>query len=324
MCFLHPPGTIRPYIHIPSAGSRYGITLALLLLFAATADPSTARQREVADLDTLIEQLESTSPEVRARAACRLEDLEYRARRAAPALLALLGDDARLPHDICDGVGGRRSWQDRDCTEDAESCFTTPGEKAARALTDTGPLDVSAVKAVLSSGAEHARRNAAWLLGATDQEDAVNDLIAATGDEAAVVRELAVWAIGAIGNEAAADRLEGILDDPSPHVRENAAWALGALGSGRAVPTLEKLTRDADSDVVENAAWALGAVGDRRGVPALIALLEHAHPDVRENAAWALGAIGDESAVDALIELFQKDDNNDVRRKAMWALTAIK
>ena len=308
------------------AGTYSRMLLAGVMLAAmctSIARPSSARQIDQLSVEQLTALLQSDIPEQRARAACRLADLEYRARSAAPALLARLGDETRLPADVCDGIGGRGSWQGADCREDDRWCFTTPGEKAARALTDIGPLDQDAVISILGDGNEHARRNAAWLLGAADAFSAVEALLQATDDEAAAVREQAAWALGAIGSERAADRLERIVDDPSPDVRENAAWALGAIGSERAVPTLERLARDSNAEVAGNAAWALGAIGDPAGVSVLVDLLSHDHPEVRENAAWALGAIGDESAVDPLIDLFQRDDNNDVRRKAMWALTAI-
>jgi HEAT repeat protein len=298
--------------------------LVAAAVIGARSGPAHAQNVERMSVDALVERLSDPDPVVRARTVCRLEDLESRARSAERALIKLLGDDARLPRDVCRDIGGRRDWYRGHCEERGDECYTTPGEKAAGALTQIGELDIPAVVRVLNDGEEHARRNAAWLLGAEDAHDALDDLIAALGDESGRVREQAAWALGAIGDDRAADRLVGTVDDPRAEVRENAAWALGAIGSERAVPTLERLARDQNDEVAEHAAWALGAIGDRAGVDVLVELLGHEDAGIREHAAWALGAIGDESAVDALIDLFQKDENNEVRRKAIWALLAIR
>lgn len=107
------------------------------------------------------------------------------------------------------------------------------------------------------------------------------------------------------------------------YARLNASCLLGVTDSNDAVEHLIAATEDDSAGVREHAAWALEAVGDHRGVPALLALLEYEIPEVRETASWDLGAIGDESAVNPLIKHLRSDDDNDMRRKAMWALTAI-
>jgi len=58
---------------------------------------------------------------------------------------------------ICDSIGGWRSWQNGDCRGSDDWCFTSPGEKAAHALTETRELDVVVIVTVLTDGVEHAR-----------------------------------------------------------------------------------------------------------------------------------------------------------------------
>jgi hypothetical protein len=157
---------------------------------------------------------------------------------AAPAiasLVALLDDDARSA-PIC-----REEWWMNDDEPDVAGRWhplepTTPGQEAARTLSRVGTIVFDPVLRVLPSGGGHARRNAAWVLGALRDERAVAPLITQLGDPLATVREHVVWALGAIRDERAVDPLGRIVtQDDSADVRRQSAWALGAIRDARGV-----------------------------------------------------------------------------------------
>jgi HEAT repeat protein len=74
-----------------------------------------------------------------------------------------------------------------------------------------------------------ARRNAAWALGALEDQRAVEPLLDLLEDREAGVREQVCWALGALGDERALHRLLPSLKDPDARVRRQAAWAIGVL-----------------------------------------------------------------------------------------------
>ncbi len=75
------------------------------------------------------------------------------------------------------------------------------------------------------------------------------------------VRSQAAWALGAIDDDTAVDPLVKALGDQTPKVREQAAWALGAIGDGRAMPSLLAALKDSNVSVRRQAAWAIGVIG---------------------------------------------------------------
>lgn len=259
--FLHPPldwGSAR------SASAAKGPRQATIdNLVGALRDPDARVRREVAraleayavidaqraavaDLTT---QLASADVATRTRAACQLREAGSEARPAMNALLELLADDAPVPQSVC-GDRWRRetSWP------------TSPGERAAAALASIGAPAVEPLVRTLKHTAWPARRNAAWALGAIDDQRAVNALVAALKDSDAPVREQAAWALGAIGDAAAVSALIAALKDEAAKVREQAAWALGAIGDDGALDALLPLLKDTDPRVRRQAAWAIGVV----------------------------------------------------------------
>jgi HEAT repeat protein len=73
------------------------------------------------------------------------------------------------------------------------------------------------------------------------------------------------------------------------------------------------------------AAWALGQMSDddTRGTApaALTRLLKDDSEDVRRKAAWALGNVGDVSAVPAIRDAMRVEQSSEVRRALVRALT---
>ena len=293
----------------PSAPSFAAILLLPLLLSAGIRDVHARQEAPVRvdaraeilsaeAIEAYIAQLRHAEAGLRARAACHLEDaaerLDAQGRRGiVDVLVAQLGDDAAVPMNICTGIGKRKNWGNGICDgEVSDACpGTTPGRKAAAALTDLGTYAREQIESRVDSEGVHVRLNAAW-------------------------------ALGAIGSPQSIPALEIAVHDADPEVRNRAAWALGAIGHDRGTAPLVVLLRDEEGAVRERAAWALGAIGDDRAIDGLLDVLGDDSAEVRERAAWALGAIGDARATDGLLTLTE-DENADVRKRAFWALRVI-
>lgn len=273
-------------------------------------------------LASLIAQLDSPVPAARALVACAMAERKADAAQAVPSLVALLDDDAQVSPYICQEEWWRNGDHDiRRWWRNQEP--TTPGQEAARALAAIGSPSFTPVLAVLPKGGNHARRNAAWILGALRDERAVLPLVAQTSDRVAGVRENVAWSLGAIRDQRAVEALgRVVVQDESADVREKAAWALGAINDAHAVDALVRALRDTAHDVRRQAAWALGAIRDGRAVDPLIAALKDSQSEVRKQAAWALGAIGDGRATDGLTAALE-DKDADVRKQAAWALGVV-
>jgi len=183
----------------------------------------------------LIADLDAVDAAVRARAACGLRELGDRAAGAIAPLVKLLADGSPVEGNVC----GRRWWHGG--THD----LTSPGEQAASALAAIGSQAFQPVLAALRQEAWIARRNAAWALGALDDNQAVPALIDALRDREAPVREQAAWALGAIDDTQAMPVLIAALKDQDARVRRQAAWALGAIDDPRAVTALGQAVEDA-------------------------------------------------------------------------------
>jgi HEAT repeat protein len=228
-----------------------GLFVATSLVVGAVIPGRIECLPQPARVASLSAALNAPEPESRGRAACDLREMGDAAAPAITPLVALLADGAPLDRKVCE----RTWWRGN------QSDLTSPGELAASALVAIGSRAYPPVVTALKNPAWIARRNAAWALGAFDDERAVSALIEA-------------------------------LRDPEAPVREQVAWALGALDANAAVPALMAALRDADARVRRQVAWALGAIGDRRAVDALIPALKDEDPGVRRQAAWAIGAIG--------------------------------
>lgn len=218
----------------------------LMLSLAVVSGPGIAAQD---DTRALTARLAAPDPTVRAKAACDLRKRDGDAAAALDALVELLRDAAPVEASVCD-----RLWGGRD------GVLTSPGQLAASALVAIGSRAFPPLMKTLESPAWVARRNAAWALGALD-------------------------------DDRAASALTKVLADVEPQVREQAAWALGALNAESAVPALIAAVRDTDPRVRAQAAWALGAIGDPRALGAVLAALRDADPLVRRQGAWATGVL---------------------------------
>ena len=230
-----------------TAGSLWLAHLLCAWLAIVLGAAPAAQSRSVKDL---IAALASEDPAARARAACDLKDEGDAGRDALAALLRLLADASPVERTVC-----KQQWWR------SSELLTTPGEQAAAALVSIGSPAFDPLVAALKQPQWVARRNAAWALGALDDQRALAALVAALGDQEPDVRAQAAWALGALDDPAAMDRLATALKDEDVRVRRQAAWALGALGDSRATGGLIAALKDPDAGVRRQAAWALGAIG---------------------------------------------------------------
>ena len=262
---------------------RTAVALVIALVaVTSTANDFRAAKTQSRSVPELLTDLAAQDPAVRACAAFDLRELGDASTVAIQPLAAMLGDAAPVASPVC----GRPWWRGNGTD------LTSPGEQAAAALVAIGMRAFQPVLNTLHSPVWAARRNAAWALGAFDDQRATAALIETLKDREPGVREQAAWALGALDDAAALDALTGVLKDPDPRVRRQAAWALGAIGDARADGALSAVLTDTDDRTREQAAWALGAIGDARALPGLLPSLKDANAGVRKQAAWAIGAIG--------------------------------
>ena len=268
-----------------TARCRYLNAVAACLAVVSVGAPATRAQQQpptAKDLSAVIEMLRSPDPVVRVSVACARDVFNSSATAAIPSLIDLLNDAEPVSPEVC-REDHRRWWGDEHPI--------TPGQEAARALVRMGTASFDPLVKALGNGGVTARRNAAWALGALDDQRAVTPLTASLRDTDERVREQAAWALGALDDPKAVQPLIGALRDPAAIVRRQTAWALGALDDSAAVDALVATLKDIDADVREQAAWALGAIGDARALAGLTSALKDSASSVRRQAAWALGAI---------------------------------
>src|SRR3954470_15095170 len=131
-------------------------------------DPSA----QTRNLRELIAELGASDPATRARAACDLRETGDAAADSIQPLAAMVSDASPVESLVCN-----RSWWRGNAND-----LTSPGEQAAAALVAVGTRAFEPVLKALGSTMWAARRNAAWALGALDDQRAVAALIEALKD----------------------------------------------------------------------------------------------------------------------------------------------
>src|SRR6185369_11864813 len=154
------------------------------------------------DTKANIQKLASADPRERTEAACRMG--KARAVAAIPGLIQLLSDDTPVELPVCEEKG---NWRGRGMDK------TTPGERAAVALSQIGREAVDPLIGALRSSAWQARANAAFALGLIHDDRVIEPLISATRDPEARVREKASWSLGLVGDHRAVEPLSVVLKD---------------------------------------------------------------------------------------------------------------
>ena len=111
--------------------------------------------------------------------------------------------------------------------------------------------------------------------------------------------------------------------DEDDNVRETATWALAEIGDRSAVDVLGVAAEsDKSYKVRGTAAWAIGQLHGRgtKVPPGLVHELKDENDEARLKAAWALGQIGDMSAITDIREALKVEKSPQVRKGLVRAL----
>lgn len=175
------------------------------------------------------------------------------------------------------------------------------------------------VKILSSDKNMRLRQASAFSLGLIRDSDAVEPLIAALRDPDPGLRTNITIALGRLGDPRAVEPLLALPHDENHETCAPIAIALGQIKSDVASEKLFNWINSPEGDICPNAAIALVLIGGRKQVEALIQVLDNTRPVSRRSAAYALGALGDKRAVMPLIDRLG-DSDTQVRINAIDAL----
>ena len=228
--------------------------------------------------------------------------------RAPRASSARLGDGAvptRCSRSSASSAMRRRSSRRSAAGAGGAARRTTsraPGNRPRRRSSRSAPGPFSRCSARCAAPTWAARRNAAWALGALDDQRAVDG--ARRGAQGSRARRARAGRVGArrprrLGRSACAQRRPSRIQTRAFAARPRGPSAPSTTAGPS--PRSSSALTDEDDRTRAQAAWALGAIDDSSAVPALIKALGDSAAPVRQQAAWALGAIDDRRAVDGLV-----------------------
>jgi HEAT repeat protein len=244
-----------------------------------------------------LQQLKSSKPEARARAAKKLGSAGQK--RAAPALIGRLEDEDRqvrlaaiealgaIAHpasadslsSVLEHLSKRRGSRE-DCTAEYEAL--------AKALARVGEPAVTPLTALLASHDKDTRRWATFALGIIKNPKAVSPLIEKLEDGRSEVRKAAAASLGEIGDPAAISALVKALSSRDTETRQAAAEALGKIQSADAEEALIKAVSDQSEAVQLAAIDSLGKVGRLKSAARLRAAAGGSRKAVSRAAETAL------------------------------------
>src|SRR5262245_20353520 len=173
----------------------------------------------------------------------------------------------------------------------------------------------------LQSPDPQVRRVAVLELADEATDDTAHFLARALRDDDATVREEAANALSGVEEPEAVAALLAALEDESPRVRAAAAAAIEEVKNPTLGPLLLGALEKAEPFVKASVLRALRGLRLRESLmPALQALIE---PDrrIRRAAASVLGYLQARQALSALIDRVKNDEDPEVRRIAVGAVT---
>jgi HEAT repeat protein len=245
-----------------------------------------------------LQQLKSSKPEARARAAKKLGST--RKKRAVPALLTSLEDEERqvrlaaaealalIAHpasaeplaSVLEHLSGKRSGSREDRTAEYEAL--------TKALGCVGEPAVAPLTALLASDDKDTRRWATTALGLIRSSKAVSPIIEKLEDGRSEVRKAAAASLGEIGDPVAITALVKALSSRDIETRHAAAEALGKFQSADAEEALIKAVSDQCEAVQLAAISSLGRIGGLKSAARLRAAAGESRRTVSRAAEVAL------------------------------------
>jgi HEAT repeat protein len=106
-------------------------------------------------------------------------------------------------------------------------------------------------------------------------------------------------------------------------VRRRALESLGYSGREEVVPLIEAATREKNPDWMVSALLAMGRSCDDRWRKQVLSQLRSPGEDIRSEAIHAAGELELESARPVLLDILEDEDEPEVRRELIWALSRI-
>lgn len=120
------------------------------------------------------------------------------------------------------------------------------------------------------------------------------------------------------------DRLLKVVGSRQPVlVRRRALESLGYSGREEVVPLIEAAYHDKNPDWLVSALFAMGRSSDERWKKQVLSKLHAADRDVRNEAVVAAGELELASARPALLDLLDDEEDLQMRRSLIWALSKI-
>ncbi|MCC6140322.1 MAG: HEAT repeat domain-containing protein [Nitrospira sp.] len=170
------------------------------------------------------------------------------------------------------------------------------------------------------------RRTAAEALGKIGDQQAVQSLVLALDDPAAIVREAAARSLGQVGpvDRVTTERLAGLLVDPIPSVRTAAAQTLASLDQGKELwPAWQSQLAHDNPDVRRAVIHALEGFDRPEVVEALSGAARDPDAGVRRAAVVALVESGDSHVGPLLRGRVSADPSSSVRAEVAYRLQFV-
>jgi HEAT repeat protein len=120
------------------------------------------------------------------------------------------------------------------------------------------------------------------------------------------------------------DRLMEVVNSKAETpIRRRALESLGYSGREEVIPLIENAYRNKDQDWVVTALFAMGRSSDERWKKQVLSQLLASSPEIRSEAITAAGELELTSARGTLMDLLDDEEDLEVRRNLVWALSKI-
>ncbi len=106
-------------------------------------------------------------------------------------------------------------------------------------------------------------------------------------------------------------------------VRRRALESLGYSGRNEVIPLIEAAYQDKNPDWVVSALFAMGRSSDERWKKQVLSKLHAPDEDIRSEAIHAAGELELTSARSILLDMLEDEEDLEIRRELIWALTKI-
>jgi HEAT repeat protein len=245
------------------------------------------------DVDRLLALLEGDDPHLRSEVAAALGYIGDP--QARPKLLELFEQDARRLKSL--GCGIR-------CGVVAQYGF-------ALRLLGGSEETTEALLEMIDNPHPRTRGEAARVLAAMADEDAVKELIEAVQEESdLVIRDSLIDALGMTGSRKAVPVLKKLLDDADNYTIAVVIDALGRTGGAKEAKLVEGYLDHHNMSVVGAAVRALGRLGSKRSADEIAAMVgDDRYPWLQQTVYEALVRIGDVKAAQEPLEAVVRDSD---------------